>query len=347
MLYSDPFSITEKYEVEFLKLGDADSILIHYERNYMPFIILIDAGNIQDSEIIKNHIKRYYAFSKNDDSNKYTINLAICTHPDKDHKGGFFNLLQDNEIDIKEFWLYNPSNFTETKDIRGDKTSEDSKIIFSHPEDDDQNLIELIESKEITFPRICPNFSHQYIPIKVLGPTEDYYAEILKDMLGDYKIKTYEESDVSEYEENAEIDEIKGKIDSIDDDPSPYNKSSLILSFTPCGKKFLFTGDSTREMLTDVVNKYSEACNVDFLKVPHHGSHHNLNTYIIEKIAAKIAIICAAGNEKHPDSNIAYWLSRYGTVYSTHKCHRYIRFNDGVERDGMVPVEPLRKKINP
>lgn len=346
MLYSDPFSITEKYEVEFLKLGDADSILIHYERNYMPFIILIDAGNIQDSEIIKNHIKKYYAFSKKDDSKKYTIDLAICTHPDKDHKGGFFNLLQDDEIDITEFWLYDPRNFMDSKDIRGNKTSEDSKIIFSHPEDDDQNLIELIESKRIAFPRIYPNFEHQYIPIKVLGPTKDYYTERLKDMLEDYMMKTYEEAEISEYEENAEIDEIKGKIDSIDDDSSPYNKSSLILSFTPCGKKFLFTGDSTREMLTYVVNNCSEACNVDYLKVPHHGSHHNLNTDIIEKVAAKTAIICAAGNEKHPDSNIAYWLSRYGTVYSTHKCHQFIRINNGFKRDGMIPVEPLRKKIN-
>lgn len=81
-----------KYEYEVLKVGDADAILIRHYINGKPFIVLIDAGNAGDAAIIKKHLGDYY--------NSYYIDLAICTHPDSDHKDGFFNLLQDDDIII-------------------------------------------------------------------------------------------------------------------------------------------------------------------------------------------------------------------------------------------------------
>lgn len=71
-----------KYEYEVLKVGDADAILIRHYINGEPFIVLIDAGNAGDAAIIKKHLEDYY--------NSYYIDLAICTHPDSDHKDGFF-----------------------------------------------------------------------------------------------------------------------------------------------------------------------------------------------------------------------------------------------------------------
>lgn len=85
------------YEVHYLSVSDADAIIIRYENSGDQYVVLIDAGNVSDSDKIKNYIWNHWK--------TYTIDLAICTHPDSDHKGGFFGLLNDRDVIINEFWL--------------------------------------------------------------------------------------------------------------------------------------------------------------------------------------------------------------------------------------------------
>ena len=99
-----------KYEYEMLNVGDADAIIIRHYVDDEPFIILIDAGNAEDSFLIKKHLLKYFDSSY--------IDLAICTHPDSDHKDGFFDLLQDEEITIKEFWLTDSACFLDEQDMK-------------------------------------------------------------------------------------------------------------------------------------------------------------------------------------------------------------------------------------
>lgn len=44
--------------------------------------------------------------------------MAICTHPDSDHKDGFFDLLQDDDITIDTFWLTDPAQYLDVDDIQ-------------------------------------------------------------------------------------------------------------------------------------------------------------------------------------------------------------------------------------
>ena len=98
-----------KFEIDMLNVGAADAILIRCfnEQNY-EYIILVDAGNKKDGEQITNHIKKYYQ--------QQYIDLAICTHPDNDHIGGFEYVL-DN-IEIKEFWIHDPAAHVELEDVK-------------------------------------------------------------------------------------------------------------------------------------------------------------------------------------------------------------------------------------
>lgn len=98
--YSNMNQESASYEIHFLSLGDADSIIIRYETDNVRKIILVDAGNLGDGEKIKRFIYNRWA--------TYTIDLAICTHPDTDHKGGFFYLFQDLSVKILEFWAIDP-----------------------------------------------------------------------------------------------------------------------------------------------------------------------------------------------------------------------------------------------
>lgn len=332
------------YEYEVLKVGDADAILIRHYINGEPFIILIDAGNASDAAIIKKHLENYY------DSNY--IDLAICTHPDSDHKDGFFDLLQDDDIKIERFWLTDPAQYLDANDIKLYRNEENAtkavRKIWQKSTDPNLNLIDLALKKCTMVESVTDGVEHPILPISIVGPSDEYYAEVVKIMVANYGIKTYEDSSKEAYDDAFKIDEddIKSVIDS-EEDPSPYNASSLIILYEPGdGKRLLFAGDANTTSLQMMLNKYKWLRNVDFLKVPHHGSRRNLNTSIIEDLSPKNSSISAAGNKKHHSGRLVYWLAKYGDVYSTHICNSYMHYQSATmpKRKGTVNLIPLKRK---
>lgn len=335
-----------KYEYEALKVGDADAILIRHYINDVPFIVLIDAGNAGDATIIKKHLKDYY--------NSYYIDLAICTHPDSDHKDGFFDLLQDDDITIDTFWLTDPAQYLDVDDIQNYRNKENAtkavRKIWQKSTDPNLNLIDLALKKCEKVMSVIDGVQHPILPISIVGPSEKYYREVVKTMVADYGIKTYDDSSKEAYDDAFKIDEndIKSVIDS-EEDSSPYNASSLIILYEPGdGKRLLFAGDANTTSLQMMLNKYKWLRNVDFLKVPHHGSRRNLNTSIIEDLSQKSSCISAAGNKKHPSGRLVYWLAKYGNVYSTHICNSYMHCQSGTipNRNGSVNLMPLKRNQN-
>lgn len=139
---------------------------------------------------------------------------------------------------------------------------------------------------------VIDGVQHPILPISIVGPSEKYYREVVKTMVADYGIKTYDDSSKEAYDDAFKIDEndIKSVIDS-EEDSSPYNASSLIILYEPGdGKRLLFAGDANTTSLQMMLNKYKWLRNVDFLKVPHHGSRRNLNTSIIEDLSPKVPV---------------------------------------------------------
>lgn len=333
-----------KYEYEALKVGDADVILIRHYIGDEQFIVLIDAGNAGDAAMIKKHLNDYYG--------SYYIDLAICTHPDSDHKDGFFGLLQDDDITIETFWLTDPAQYLDVNDIQRYRNEESAikavRKIWQKSTDDNLNLIDLALDKCKRVISVADGFKHPKLPISIVGPSDKYYGEVVKTMVADYGIKTYEDSSKEAYDETFKIDEedIKSVIDN-DEDSSPYNASSLIVLYEPGdSKRLLFAGDANTTSLQMMLNKYRWLRNVDFLKVPHHGSRRNLNTSIIENLSPKKCYISAAGNKKHPSGRLVYWLAKYGDVYSTHTCNSYMHCQSATipSRNGAVNLIPLKKK---
>lgn len=333
-----------KYEYEVLKVGDADAILIRHYIGDEQFIVLIDAGNAGDAAIIKKHLNDYYG--------SYYIDLAICTHPDSDHKDGFFDLFLDEEITIQELWLTDPASFIDENDIQRYRNHDNAvsavRKIWNKSTDDNLNLIELAIDEGCDVYNVVDGFKHDKLPICVVGPSADYYVEVVKAMVANYGIKTYEDSSKEAYDDAFKIDEkdIKSVIDN-EEDPSPYNASSLIVLYEPGdGKRLLFAGDANTTSLQMMLDKYKWLRNVEFLKVPHHGSRRNLNTSIIENLSPKKCYISAAGNKKHPSGRLVYWLAKYGDVYSTHVCNSFIHCSSAAmpDRYGTIKLSPFKEK---
>lgn len=324
------------YKLHFLSVGDADSMVISYQTSILSSrqIVLIDAGNVSDAGTIKKFLLDNYKTLK--------IDLAICTHPDKDHKGGFFELLEDDDIEIVDFWYNDPSMYVCADDLK-DKLTEGECIkycrrVFNHPDDSKKNLIEIAKIKCTGIVRgVRDGDKFTSIPLSIVGPSTSFLREAAKEMVENF-VELKDEPDMERYEEKAlpNDDESKSVIDE-DDDLSATNKNSLIVLFAP-NRKFLLLGDATCASIRDAMEHHDLSQCV--IKVPHHGSKHNLTTEIIENLNIVQSVISAQGSKKHPNSAIVHWLSKYGNVYSTHKSKDLYYTSEPV----LEGAKPLREK---
>ena len=135
-----------KYEIDMLNVKAADAFLIHFfndENNY-EYVVLIDGGNYDDGKTIAEFIRNNYS--------QHYIDLAICTHCDKDHYGGLIYLLEqqrddgDDNLDIQEIWVDDPANHVELGKIKWYRKQETLEIEARSVFDlGDTNLMELID----------------------------------------------------------------------------------------------------------------------------------------------------------------------------------------------------------
>lgn len=326
-----------QYEFHILDVKDADALVINYKANDYDrwWTAVVDAGNIDDYEKVKRQV-RHVA------NGHYFIDYAFCTHPDKDHKGGFFNLLTDNTVTINNFCLLRPDNAVRNdfRRLNYDQTEliNAAKALYNHPNDDSVNLIDEIEL-----------YSHCYdltlgqdvvgMPIKLVGPHMDYFTDAAFQMVNEFA----ELNDENPFEDYAEDelpteDEAKSVMDEVKEE-TPTNKSSMILLFHPEGRNFLLAGDACSASIHQAIIDYPNIVG-STLKVPHHGSKHNLTTEVIDLLKPRQAVISCKGTKKHPNRAVVHFLSKYCDVFSTSKSGSLTYYYPG--RGG--GAEALRKK---
>lgn len=326
------------YEVHYLDVSDADSIIIRYEDEINQYIVLVDAGNVNDSDKIKNYIWKHW--------HTYTIDLAICTHPDSDHKGGFFGLLNDRNVTIKEFWINTPDDVITEEEYYQRYSRQNWKShcheCYAHPTDTQSpNLVSLaLEKCNKKVYGAYIGKSHSLIPLSVVGPTKEFYHPLAIEILKNNKKKKDEDNSLYEDVGSFSSFQAKSSIDNETDDCSPTNAGSIILLFEPVGGcKFLLLGDANRAAIMDAISNNANLTGCK-IKVPHHGSKHNLTSGLIDKLAPSCAIISAKGSQKHPSRGVVHCLSTYCNVYSTHKSGGLIHTSAPVNN----PAIPLKEK---
>ncbi len=327
-----------EYYVNILDVGDADAIVINYkDENSQWWTIVVDAGNVGDGKLVKKYIKHTC-------NGNYIIDYAVCTHPDKDHKGGFFDLFADANVIISNFVFANPETILSTDwrrlQFQTGLLAQQGKETYNHPNDGRKNLIDIIRQNDTHIYEWTYNTDLVGIPLKIVGPT----AQFLKDSIYEMALHFAELSDETDAElynedETMTDDEAKSVMDT-EKEESPTNKASLILLFHPANRKFLLAGDACAKSIHDVVDAYGDEIKGCTLKVPHHGSKHNLTTEVIDLLAPSSATVSCKGSKKHPNSGVVYWLSKYCNVYSTAKSGTLTYQSVPVEH----PATPLKKK---
>ena len=90
------------------------------------------------------------------------------------------------------------------------------------------------------------------------------------------------------------------------DDPSVPNLSSLVVLAEAAGKKMLLTGDARGDFVLSSLESTGllapgGTLELDLLKMPHHGSFHNIEDVFFERLPAAHYVISANGLHDNPD----------------------------------------------
>lgn len=335
-----------KYEIDMLNVGAADAFLIHFfdDDSDNEYVVLIDGGNYSDGKIIAQFIKDNY-------DQKY-IDLAICTHCDKDHFGGLIYLLEQqrdkgaDNMNIQEIWLHDPADHVELGEVKWIRKQTTLTVKARSVYDNKgKNLIEVLEETLRVTPidwyepfSDADSYPNQpYISskwdglIEVLGPSVDYYESLVPDFRNDLKRINYDtdetKDDVSEYKDGRVFNRT---LEDAGDDPSSHNQSSVIIRFTPAiGNSYLFTGDAGRAAMTHILQSdVNKLQNINWLKVPHHGSKYNMSSDIINHLHPKVAYISTEKYGHYMSKAVVNVLNELGCdVYTTNingsMCHHH------------------------
>lgn len=351
--------IAKDYHIEMLSVGAADAFILYViDTQDNEHLILIDAGNYNDGEKIIKHIRKYYS--------NPIIDLAIVTHCDDDHYGGFVRMLEKlsngdrDAIKICQFWVNDPGqNHIDVNDV---------KYINNQPAVNNRareiyncgglNLLELIDSLRIPrTEKFAESINNGYgLPpiirpdsyftfLYIIGPTKAYYEELTPKFRDD--LEYVKKDPDNKYNESADIatnDSLSPTLDAADDDSSAHNQSSIIILFQPHeNKKYLFMGDAGRDAFNHIPTPHKSLIeNIQWLKVPHHGSKHNLDSGMIKWINPKVAYISANNNDEYANRCTINALKRSKCdVYSTHQNHSNFIHKQIGEREGYSIATPL------
>ena len=349
-----------RYEIDMLSLGAADSIIIHFydDLTSYEYVVLIDGGNYSDGPTVARHIKKYTA--------QGFVDLAIVTHPDKDHFGGIQYLLEkqrDNHSDsvgIREIWVDDPGNHITVDDVKYYRSPwnvrEEARSVFDCEGD---NLINILNELGNGIVWKEPFYRFASVPydknevyyafdgaIRVLGPTKSYYESLVPRFRHDMKPFSYtDDGNDNPIMYSFSSRSVTNKtIDSAYDDPSSHNQSSVIVMFSPSnGKNYLFMGDAGREAFDnlDRIPKIM-TMNAFFLKVPHHGSKHNIDSNMINWINPKVSYISTEKCGKYLSTAVSNTLKKKGSlVYTTMDNWNQLFRVNMPPRDGYIRAESL------
>jgi beta-lactamase superfamily II metal-dependent hydrolase len=323
------------YEVDFLavkpdgKSGDAITARFSTPTGTRS-VIVIDGGFTETGYELVDHIRRWYGASY--------VDLVINTHPDADHINGLTVVLE--ELTVRELLLQQPRQHGYTQaDV--------------NPEAVD-DLLEVARRRNVPVTEPFAGLQAVDGALTVLGPTQDYYEELLKEQLEGRslaaaialllrKAKSMRRRRVlPELPEEETLDNTG--------ETSPRNNTSVITQLVVDGRRLLFTGDAGIPALDNALDyadfSYLTTPPLTFFDVPHHGSHHNLGPAVLDRLLIGednvTAYVSASDTDPdHPSAKVTNALMRRGcTVYTTEDGGKW-HHSGGLTRNGWTTARPL------
>lgn len=257
-----------KTRVVFCDVGQGDAA---YIRTKEKQDILIDAG--PDRKVL-SCLGKYMPFYDR------KIELAFLSHPQKDHYGGFLDIVGRYQIDN---FLASPlNNDNQSFNLLKRKLKEKKIKVKNFYAGERVVLGDLNKHpSQITF----------------LWPTEQYLAEKIR-------------------EENFSVKrDVLGAFST----NSNLNDFSAVLIFSRGDFDILFTGDASPKVLNLLVGTIHELSlqNIEILKIPHHGSKNGLTQKFLKLADPALSVISVGKNNPygHPAKEVLNMLKALKKKY--------------------------------
>ena len=270
----------------FCDVGQGDAILITKDFKQ----ILIDSG---PNNSISSCLERHLPFWDRD------IEIAIATHADKDHIGGFENILNEffvGEMIISEF---------------GKKTD-----VFL-------TLRELLLREQESGMKLSLLTDNQSIIV-----ADNFVINNLITRVGDAPKGLYN----SENTETQLWDQIELQDEWLNSQNLDYNAMSIVTILNFGKTSFLFTGDLEESGEQALVNR-GLITDIDVLKVGHHGSKSSTSQQLLDASLPEVSVISVgkSNSYKHPDPQVLAKLEGFGSkILRTDQLGDVVVVSDGV-----------------
>lgn len=322
------------YEVDFLAVGDGekcgDAIALRFGNLLASppeqTVVVIDGGFKDAGAALVKHIRDYYKTE--------IVDAVISTHPDNDHASGLETVL--TELNVSNLVMHLPWNHTQNTShlFEDDRVTDESvKRALRESLETARNLEKLANKKGINIVEPFWRVTGFNNVMRILGPTEDFYKNLLPGYRGTPEPKIglpflFGELVKGAKETVKKIAENWGH-ETLDDtgETTAENNSSAIILFTIGGDALLFTSDAGISALSEAVKRLQaeafDFSTLKFVQVPHHGSRRNigptlLNTLIGPKtpqpvtIKTAFASVSPDGMPKHPAKKVTNAFLRRG-----------------------------------
>ncbi|MEZ2682329.1 ComEC/Rec2 family competence protein [Providencia rettgeri] len=274
--------------INIFDAAHGDCILLDFSHT----LILIDSGP-KEFLIRRNIISKLKELV-----GERVINIAIVTHNDDDHIGGYEYILSSG-IKIDKL-LFNSLSY-----CRSIFNTDERQISYSQ----DVSLETFLRDKDIS----VEAFLGESEPIKFnniklipLTPSVDALQRMNNNYLkkSQLKISQPQISSDKEVEPTLEeyLEEIANGNDKFIPDRSITNRTSLSIIVEYNGFRALFLGDAWAKDVIEALSSNQIEPNFNVVKLSHHGSEKNTNSELI-KILGKTEYIICADKSKHNHPN--------------------------------------------
>lgn len=313
-----------RLQIDMLPVGDSDAFLTEVQLDGEPEVILIDGGrNWEDGDRILRHLDAYYGGR---------IDHLVLSHIDAAHAAGLLHVVENLPAEkLGQAWIHDLGRhgmdieraIALAKEVTAEAQSTSVRSVAAHLADSvesTQQLIEALKAKGVPVQEAFADANNHIGPFEVLGPTQTFFEEAVR-FYGDRRmLSTVVEHGVSFKRRGASSLRPSDPDESLEqaiDDPEMARQASLILLMEYEDDKYLLTGDAGRRAFADVPDQ-EKMRGVHLLKVPNHGSKHNLNPALLDLFKPALAYISASGIgiNPHPDLIVAL-QNRAAVVYTT------------------------------
>ena len=293
-------------EIQFLPARFGDAIIVDYETNGEKRRFLIDGGTRGTRHDIRKVLQDGLTH----------LELVVVSHIDRDHIEGVLAMLEEADpgFTTRDFWFnawdHLPKVGGETFSVeQGERLS---KLLRETPvpwnKDFNGKAVKIADAGDLPVVDLDGDMK-----LTLLGPTHQNLLDLAPEwekevrdanLDPDFELEENDEEPVPGQEsfDVVDIPDVAALANTpFTDDDTNANRSSIAFIAEHDGKRVMFAGDACVETLLDGLERFApgEVVELDLVKIPHHGSPHNISKDLIDKIDCPRWVFSSNGSIFH------------------------------------------------